>query len=192
MSTPLTMARPCPGADLTGLPLLESGNQIWAAPRPRLRAGLAPSPGRGAKPQRRAWVTFQGPANLAAPQVKAGARPAASPAPLTGMRQRLLQRHTLAGRMCGQRQPTSHARWRHALPNTFFLPGAPAPPPSSCTWSPASRRVQMLPPTLLTGSAAMGGERGPLCHSQFRVKTQPHRVLSSKSMTLRLCTSKLH
>lgn len=84
MSTPLTTAPPRPSASLTELPLLESGNQIRAAPRLRLRAGLAASPARGAKPQKHAWVAFQGPANLAAPQVKAGVRPAMSPAQLKG------------------------------------------------------------------------------------------------------------
>lgn len=174
MSTPLTMARPCPSADLTGLPLLESGNQIWAAPRPRLRAGLAPSPGRGAKPQRRAWVTFQGPANLAAPRVKAGARPAASPAPLTGMRQRLLQRHTLAGRMCGQRQPTSHARWRHALPNTFFLPGAP---------SSASFIMHLEPSFPQSPNAASDAADGQCGHGRRTGSPLPFTVSSQNSTT---------
>lgn len=41
---------------------------------------LAPSTGTGAKPQKPACVTFQGAANLAAPRVEAGARPALRPA----------------------------------------------------------------------------------------------------------------
>lgn len=106
---------------------------------------LAPSPGRGAKPQKRAWVTFQGPANLAAPWVKSGVQPAMSPAQLKGIKRQFAAEIRTHGQAptAGPRPQSMTSAVRLFL-TRFLRPAAPAPRLSLCTWNPASCGLQYL------------------------------------------------